>query len=104
MGGGNLEHKAMAIARDQLAAGAAGGELQRFPLGASLGQCCGGLVNLLFEPVDGKATWLDALAALRRRGEGAAIVTGADGGAKLGKVVLTPGGVTGSPRSRPDPR
>ncbi len=27
--------------------------LHRFPLGASLGQCCGGVVNLLFEPVAG---------------------------------------------------
>src|SRR6266567_304726 len=104
IGGGHLEHKAIAIARDQLAAGAAGGELQRFPLGASLGQCCGGLVNLLFEPVDGKATWLDELAALRRRGEGAVTVTGADGGAKLGKLVVTREGVTGSLGSGLDPR
>ena len=41
-------------------------ELRRFPLGASLGQCCGGLVNLLFEPVDADADWVDALASLRR--------------------------------------
>jgi xanthine dehydrogenase accessory factor len=96
IGGGHLEHNAVAIARDQLAAGAAGGELRRFPLGASLGQCCGGLVNLLFEPVDGDAAWLDALATLRRRGQDAVVVTVANGGAKLGKLVVTREEVTGS--------
>ena len=29
--------------------------LHRFPLGASLGQCCGGVAQLLFEPVRGRA-------------------------------------------------
>ena len=48
IGGGNLEFQACRIARDQLQLGAQDG-LQRFPLGAGLGQCCGGLVNLMFE-------------------------------------------------------
>ena len=105
IGGGHLEHKAIAIARDQLAAGAAcGGNLRRFPLGASLGQCCGGLVNLLFEPVNGNAAWLDALAALRRRGEHAVVVTATDGEAKLGKLVVRREGVTGSLGSALDAR
>ncbi|TMG82485.1 MAG: xanthine dehydrogenase accessory protein XdhC [Betaproteobacteria bacterium] len=104
IGGGHLEHKAVAIARDQLAAGAAGGELRRFPLGASLGQCCGGLVNLLFEPVDGDAAWLDALATLRRRGQDAVVVTVANGGAKLGKLVVMRDEVTGSLGSALDAR
>ena len=64
IGGGHLEHKAIAIARDLLIGGA--NALRRFPLGASLGQCCGGLVNLLFEPVIDAAPWLDALVELRR--------------------------------------
>jgi xanthine dehydrogenase accessory factor len=89
IGGGHLEHKAIAIARDQLAAGAAGGELRRFPLGASLGQCCGGLVNLLFEPVHGEAAWLDALAVLRRRGQDAVVVTLANAPAGAGKLIVT---------------
>jgi len=29
--------------------------MRRFPLGASLGQCCGGIVELLFEPIVGTA-------------------------------------------------
>ena len=53
IGGGHLELTAIGIARDMLStASARAGELRRFPLGASLGQCCGGLVNLLFEPID----------------------------------------------------
>ena len=42
IGGGNLEFQACQIARNQLQQGAQNG-LQRFPLGAGLGQCCGGL-------------------------------------------------------------
>ena len=56
IGGGNLEYQACRIARDQLALGAENG-LQRFPLGAGLGQCCGGLVNLMFERLDVDSDW-----------------------------------------------
>ena len=56
IGGGNLEYQACRIARDQLELGEAGG-LQRFPLGAGLGQCCGGLVNLMFERLDPDSDW-----------------------------------------------
>ena len=57
IGGGHLEFTATAIARDMLAGAtrSPANELRRFPLGASLGQCCGGVVNLLFEPVDAVA-------------------------------------------------
>jgi len=56
IGGGNLEYQACRIARDQLSLGERGG-LQRFPLGAGLGQCCGGLVNLMFERLDEMSDW-----------------------------------------------
>lgn len=49
IGGGNLEFQAIALARRLLADGAPP-SLRRFPLGPSLGQCCGGHVTLLFEP------------------------------------------------------
>src|SRR5258706_14451484 len=45
IGGGHLELKAIEIARAQL--GQPSPALLRFPLGASLGQCCGGLSPLL---------------------------------------------------------
>ena len=50
VGGGHLEFDAIARARAALA----GGELEdevRYPLGPSLGQCCGGVVWLRFERV-----------------------------------------------------
>ncbi|WP_346842133.1 xanthine dehydrogenase accessory protein XdhC [Metapseudomonas otitidis] len=52
IGGGHLEFKAMAIAREMLASGSRAPRLERFSLGASLGQCCGGATVLLFEPMD----------------------------------------------------
>ena len=56
IGGGHLELRAVEIARAMLADADAGADagairLQRFALGPSLGQCCGGVVHLLFEPV-----------------------------------------------------
>lgn len=51
IGGGQLEFQAIEQARSRLAAPAAGVERLRFPLGPSLGQCCGGVVWLRFEPL-----------------------------------------------------
>lgn len=49
IGGGTLEFRAIEIAR-QILAGKRGPDLRKFPLGPSLGQCCGGSMTLLFEP------------------------------------------------------
>ena len=57
IGGGNLEYQAIAKARARLRAMREGGRQQaahgveRFSLGPALGQCCGGMVDLCFEPV-----------------------------------------------------
>lgn len=51
IGGGHLEYRALQIARDMLERGAQAPHLERFALGASLGQCCGGATVLLFEPL-----------------------------------------------------
>src|SRR5476649_2284011 len=51
IGGGHLEYKAMQIGREMLASGKQDTHLERFSLGASLGQCCGGVTVLLFEPM-----------------------------------------------------
>jgi xanthine dehydrogenase accessory factor len=59
IGGGNLEYQACRIAREILA-NPEPQHLKRFPLGAGLGQCCGGLVNLLFEPIVGACDWISA--------------------------------------------
>ena len=49
IGGGHLEHKAMAIAAHMLDATAEEQRIEHFPLGPSLGQCCGGSTTVLFE-------------------------------------------------------
>ena len=59
IGGGHLELRAIDIARTMLNDGRAR-HFERFALGPSLGQCCGGVVHLLFELVD------EAQAALLR--------------------------------------
>jgi xanthine dehydrogenase accessory factor len=51
IGGGHLEYKAMEIARQMLASASRETRIERFTLGASLGQCCGGVTVLLFEPM-----------------------------------------------------
>ncbi len=51
IGGGHLELKALAHARDMLARGGQAVHSQHFPLGPALGQCCGGAVTLQFEPL-----------------------------------------------------
>jgi xanthine dehydrogenase accessory factor len=61
LGGGTLEHRAIALARALMARGVDGAHL-RVPLGPSLGQCCGGLVTLAFKRLHGA----DDLGWLRR--------------------------------------
>jgi len=68
IGGGNLEHKACSIARSQLDTDEPN-QLRRFPLGAGLGQCCGGLVNLMFEPIVETTPWLEPAKEYHSRGE-----------------------------------
>ncbi|MFG6430394.1 xanthine dehydrogenase accessory protein XdhC [Roseateles sp. LYH14W] len=50
VGGGHLEFDAIARARTALAGGELEGEV-RYPLGPTLGQCCGGVVWLRFERI-----------------------------------------------------
>ena len=49
VGGGNLEYKAIELARGMLAGEGARIAQYRFPLGPSLGQCCGGATWLVME-------------------------------------------------------
>lgn len=68
IGGGRLEWEAIALSRDMLASGATAPVLHRFPLAASLGQCCGGVVWLLFERIAaGDAiSWQERLTGLEQ--------------------------------------
>ena len=49
IGGGHLEFKAIKHARELIAKGETCQQVESFQLGASLGQCCGGQVMVLFE-------------------------------------------------------
>ncbi|HEX8610722.1 MAG TPA: xanthine dehydrogenase accessory protein XdhC [Telluria sp.] len=51
IGGGHLEHRAIETARAMLA-GERARHFERYALGPSLGQCCGGVVHLSFELFD----------------------------------------------------
>ena len=62
IGGGHLEFKAIDIAKNMITASGARAE-HRFVLGATLGQCCGGVMNLEFEAVAADAEWVEPVAA-----------------------------------------
>ncbi len=51
IGGGALEHECGRLARDLLRHGSPQPVMRDFPLGPALGQCCGGHVTVLFEPM-----------------------------------------------------
>ena len=55
IGGGHLEFRALATARAMLAARDTAPRRERFPLGPALGQCCGGVVELDYAPLDDSA-------------------------------------------------
>ena len=74
IGGGQLEYQstrgAVQMLNDQ------DSTLRSFPLGSSMGQCCGGVVEILFEPIaDGLPTWLRDLRTLHGQREPAVIAT-----------------------------
>ncbi len=49
IGGGQLEHRVTALARDLLAEGRVAKMIEDFPLGPRVNQCCGGRVTVLLE-------------------------------------------------------
>ena len=51
IGGGQLEYQSTRVAVDMLDTDTP--TLRSFPLGSSMGQCCGGVVEILFEPFSG---------------------------------------------------
>ena len=82
IGGGHLEFEAIARARRMLRE--AGGEaVQSFKLGPSLGQCCGGVVQLRFERV-GAAD----IAALQARLAPRSVPVALFGGGHVGKALV----------------
>jgi len=70
IGGGQLEHAAIESARLLLAEpeGEYTNTVERFQLGPSLGQCCGGVTSFMIERVPPGREWVDALMAARQGG------------------------------------
>ena len=88
IGGGQLEYQCTRLAVDRLDRDAAI-DLERFPLGASMGQCCGGVVEVLFETVaDGLPAWLRTLGGLHGQRTPAMLVTEL-GGNPADKLIVT---------------
>lgn len=74
IGGGQLEYQSTRIAVDMLDDQQT--TLRSFPLGTAMGQCCGGVVEILFEPVsDGMPAWLRDLSALHGQRQPVMIAT-----------------------------
>ena len=82
IGGGQLEYQAIDAARARLQ-GRSGESVLRFPLGPSLGQCCGGVVFLRFEQVRSGDR-----AALATRLRAAAMPVALFGGGHVGHALI----------------
>ena len=75
IGGGQLEHQCTRLAVGMLDSEAPP-HVQTFPLGAAMGQCCGGVVDILFEPLaSSDASWIRELQALYGQREATVLVT-----------------------------
>jgi xanthine dehydrogenase accessory factor len=100
IGGGQLEYQSARLAYDMLERGGLP-SLQTFSLGTSMGQCCGGVVDILFEPIaDTLPGWLRDVAALHGQRQSAALVTHIDGSAC--KFVVTENSTFHLPESAVD--
>jgi len=87
IGGGQLEYQCTRLACDMLGNDETP-SLRKFPLGSSMGQCCGGVVDILFEPIASRLpAWLRDLRALHGQHEAAVVVTHLQG--EVGKCVIT---------------
>lgn len=88
IGGGQLEHQCTRIAVGMLD-DAEQRQVQSFPLGSSMGQCCGGVVEILFEPISSRLPrWLGELRAMHGQRLPAVLVTGTGPNAGEDKQVL----------------
>jgi xanthine dehydrogenase accessory factor len=89
IGGGNLEFQAIDAARERLAQPSpAEPTIVRYPLGPSLGQCCGGVVHLRFETCEPG----DAIALRTKLAEHltpVALFGGGHVGAALARILAT---------------
>lgn len=93
IGGGNLEFRAIEQAREMMTDHDDRPMFQDYPLGPALGQCCGGVASLMFEPLTGDSgEWIELHAQALEAGDRAISVAALDQG---GRSLMKPeGGVT----------
>ena len=85
IGGGNLEFKALSFANEMLNFKNNSNQLIKYPLGATLGQCCGGYVKVLFESfirpnssLKTKESWVEKVSNLFNSSEDFVLATSID--------------------------
>ena len=85
IGGGNLEFKALSFAKEMLNFNNNSNQLIKYPLGATLGQCCGGYVKVMFESfirpnssLKVKESWVEKLSSLFKNSEDFVLATSID--------------------------
>lgn len=87
IGGGRVELEATERARRVLR-GELGGSVERYPLGPSLGQCCGGVMHLRFERL-AQGSEAEARARLLPKGPPVALFGGGHVGTALARILGT---------------
>jgi xanthine dehydrogenase accessory factor len=105
IGGGQLEYQCTQIACEQLkpaSTDAVKRLMRRFALGANCGQCCGGVVEVLFEQVPPEAQWLGPLEDLHNERIAVVMVTSTKEPANKYLVTADTGAVFGSETHCPD--
>lgn len=77
IGGGHLEFAAISHARERIAAGDLDfPDFQDFPLGPTLGQCCGGFVRVMYEPINTCNTqWMEDVQQMDLCNQPVALIT-----------------------------
>ncbi len=85
IGGGNLEFKALSFAKEMLNLKNNSNQLIKYPLGATLGQCCGGYVKVMFESflrpnssLKDKDSWIEKASKLLNSSEDFVLATSID--------------------------
>ena len=97
IGGGQLEFTCTKTAAQRLQIDADGSALflRRFPLGADCGQCCGGVVDVLFEEVSFATSWFEDVFRAQSDAEDCLVVTeAADGEFARRVITAVPDGPT----------
>lgn len=97
IGGGVLEHRCAKLACEVLKAageGPVGARVftHKFPLGPGMGQCCGGVVEVLFERVDARTDWIRHLLECHEQRRAAVLATELPVGDEGTKLVVTADG------------